>query len=161
MVHYNCSSSQKGNVTRSPLNWQLHNIYGQKLSKFKSVKCMLGLLDSLRHAEGRLDLPGRAEQRAGPRLAPRHEEGALLRGPAGVTPLLPPDLSWGAPHTIREGGAGVPTLPLVTSSTSLQSWCQYCPGSHLTLISPGEKRMIYVLDNLGSILCVQVSSLRF
>ena len=53
---------------------------------------MLGLLDSLRHAEGRLDLPGRAEQRAGPRLAPRHEEGALLRGPAGVTPLLPPDL---------------------------------------------------------------------
>ena len=53
---------------------------------------MFCLLDCLRHAEGRLDLPARAEQRAGPRLPPRHEEGAVLRGPAGVTPLLPPDL---------------------------------------------------------------------
>ena len=53
---------------------------------------MFSSLDCLRHAEGRLDLPARAKQCAGPRLAPRHEEGALLRGPAGVTPLLPPDL---------------------------------------------------------------------
>ena len=81
-------------VARKVMSHDPHSIDSYIIFTGKSFQYvdMLGLLDSLRHTEGRLDLPGRAEQRAGPRLAPRHEEGALLRGPAGVTPLLPPDL---------------------------------------------------------------------
>ena len=82
------------------------------------------LLDALLHSESLLHLSLWADQDAGPILAPRHEVGALLSGPAGVTPLLDPDVGRGAPQTIRELGAGVPPFPLVTSSTSLQSEAQ-------------------------------------
>lgn len=50
------------------------------------------LLDALLYSEGLLHLSLRADQDAGPELAPRHEVGALLSGPAGVAPLLVPDV---------------------------------------------------------------------
>ena len=105
---------------------------------------MFSLLDCLRHAEGRLDLPARAKQYAGPRLAPRHQEGAVLRGPAGVSPLLPPDLGWGAPPAIREWGAGVPSFPLVASSTSLQSYDVNIVQAKISLWSAREKIEKYI-----------------
>ena len=73
-------------------------------SKDKVTKWLLSndLLDALLHSEGLLHLSLWADQDAGPILAPRHEVGALLSGPACVTPLLDPDVGRGAPQTIRE-----------------------------------------------------------
>ena len=51
------------------------------------------LLDALLHSEGLVHLSRWADQDAGSELAPRHEVGALLSGPAGVAPLLVPDVS--------------------------------------------------------------------